>query len=320
VEAETRRLADEAHRLGAVEEESAALDLVEMARLTADDVAGARAVATRRLTELLTLPRSTSSRAELSNAIMMALEGHIAVGALLEAAALVDPWQRLHADAPHLAASRPMLVAALAGDLREAVALGTRFLEGWSRSGRPPVRHLAICPPAGAAAAELAGEAALASRLLATVPVLSPDHDSTDLVWQFFPALPLLHRGEHEAALAVLSAPPDGPRNWFDGLWRSWYAAAWAEAGVLAGEDGPGRVARARSLVVQNPVAVLLVDRLEALGANGDALGAVADRLDATGARYQAARTRVMAGGDLGDRGRRELAALGAVPMAWPSG
>ncbi len=44
----------------------------------------------------------------------------------------------------------------------------------------------------------------------------------------------------------------------------------------------------------------------------------IADRLEALGARYQAARTRIMAGGALRERGEAEMAACGAAPMTWP--
>jgi hypothetical protein len=89
---------------------------------------------------------------------------------------------------------------------------------------------------------------------------------------------------------------------------------------VLVGADPAGRIERARRLVRQNPVAALLVDRAAALASDRSALPALADRLDAAGARYQAARTRVLAGGTARERGEAELAALGAVPPGAPLG
>ena len=80
------------------------------------------------------------------------------------------------------------------------------------------------------------------------------------------------------------------------------------------------RIARARPVARPNPTVDALLDRAEAL-LDGDAvrLASVAAALEGSGCRYQWARTLVLAGGDLAERGRDEMAALGAAPMAEPS-
>jgi hypothetical protein len=207
-----------------------------------------------------------------------------------------------------------MLLAALTGDLRAAADLGERFADGWERAGRPRTSNLAICACAAAAAAELLGREELAERLRGVVAALLWDRPGDVFRYAVFDVMPPLHRGEPEAAHAVMALDPEAFPTWFNGLWRPWYAAAWAEAGVLAGIDPAERIPRARPLVRQNPVAALLLDRAAALAGDPAALPAVADALDAAGARYQAARTRVLAGGALRARGETELAAIGTVP------
>ena len=87
---------------------------------------------------------------------------------------------------------------------------------------------------------------------------------------------------------------------------------------MLAGDPAAaGRIGRARRCAAGNPVALAIVDRAAALAA-ADRSGvlAAAERLSAAGCRYQWARTLVLAGGQERARGRDELAAMGATPMA----
>jgi hypothetical protein len=250
----------------------------------------------------------------------MAVDCALASGDLADAGRLAGRWRELHAREPHLAVSRPMLVALFTGDLRTAAELGHDFLDGWERAGGPRASNLAICACAAAAASELVGDGAGAARLRAVVETLAWGRPGDALRYAVCDVLPVLHRGDVRGALELVRAEPEAAPTWFNGLWRSWYAAAWAEAGVLAGLDPEDRIHRARRLVTQNPVAASLVDRAAALAGDGTALPAVADALETAGARYQAARTRVLAGGALRRRGEAELAALGTVPPAAPSG
>ncbi|HEY2270074.1 MAG TPA: hypothetical protein VGI96_46170, partial [Streptosporangiaceae bacterium] len=154
---------------------------------------------------------------------------------------------------------------------------------------------------------------------------------------QFFDALPLLHRGESNAALTLLSTPPEYFKTWVSGMWRPWYAALWAEAAVLSGHpDAAARIHRARLATLGNPIAAAIVARAEALigGSAGALTGGCAGApaaehtglvpaaaaLEAAGCRYQWARTLVAIGGTERARGEAALAAMGATVMAWPPG
>jgi hypothetical protein len=128
----------------------------------------------------------------------------------------------------------------------------------------------------------------------------------------------LLHAGRPADAVTLLAAPPEDFRDWYNGLWRPWYAALWAEAAVIAGDPAAaGRISRARRCASGNPIALAIVDRSAALAAGSrDGMLAAAERLSAAGCRYQWARTLVLAGGQERARGEDELAAMGAAPMA----
>ena len=118
--------------------------------------------------------------------------------------------------------------------------------------------------------------------------------------------------------MTLLATPPEDFRDWYNGLWRPWYAALWAEAAVLAGDPAAaGRIGRARRCAAGNPIALAIVDRSAALAAGcRDGMLAAAERLSAAGCRYQWARTLVLASGPERARGEDELAAMGAAPMA----
>src|SRR3954453_7581385 len=116
-----------------------------------------------------------------------------------------------------------------------------------------------------------------------------------------------LHRGQADRAVDELHAPPEDLTEWFSGMWRPWYAALWAEAGVLADAgDLDGRLERARWHTRDNPIARAIVDRAQALrheDGDRDGLHRAAAVFKATGCRYQEARTLVLGGGP--DRPRK---------------
>jgi hypothetical protein len=131
-----------------------------------------------------------------------------------------------------------------------------------------------------------------------------------------FDALLLLHTDRPDAAVRRLAAPPVELTRWYEGIWRPWYAALWAESAVLAGAaDAAERVVAAGGSTVGNPIAEALVERAGALLA-GDAAAvlATAEPLRAAGCRYQAARSLLLAGGEQAGRGRAALVELGAAP------
>ncbi|HEY0374452.1 MAG TPA: LuxR C-terminal-related transcriptional regulator [Amnibacterium sp.] len=299
--------------------ESAALDALCAIRLQDGDLAGATASAVRRVELIRPLSFAPEVGMELVDALSMSTECALGIGDLRLAADLAD---RLLAvpylgGEQHVAASRPMLVTLLAGDLPRCVALAARFRDGWERAGRPRVSNLSPSALAAAAAFALLGDDASAAEwreiavLLLTRPARPRDFEVSGLE-----ALALLHRGDALAAVERMSSEPEPIDSWYEAIWRPWYAAWWAEAAVLAGrDDAPSRIARARAIVPPNPIAVALVDRADALlRHDAGALPAIADRLAAMGAGYQQARTLVLAGGGHRERGDGMLRGLGVTP------
>jgi hypothetical protein len=120
--------------------------------------------------------------------------------------------------------------------------------------------------------------------------------------------------------VVLLATPPEEFQAWYNGLWRPWYAALWAEAAVMAGHPAAAdRIDRARRCAAGNPIALAILARSAALGSgNRDGVLAEAERLSAEGCRYQWARTLVLADGPERARGEDALAAMGATPMAQP--
>jgi hypothetical protein len=147
----------------------------------------------------------------------------------------------------------------------------------------------------------------------ALVPTARQNHDQHSSA--FFESFMLLHLGRAQEAVHCLRIPPHELRRWYQGIWRPWYAAAWAEAGVLAGEpDAAERIESVRATTAENPVTAALVQRAGALAA-GDRAGvrATADALEEAGCRYQWARSLLLAGGTDRERGASALAAMGAL-------
>jgi len=312
-----------ARRAGDPVGESAALDLQTSSQLAYGDIAAAAASALRR-TELLAPLRRQALRCglELFDAYQMAAETSAAAGNLAAARELAEQVRDLpfYREEGHLATARLLVVTALAGDWDDTAAFGERFRAGWERAGRPRAGNLSRGPYAAAAVCGLRGDDVGRAEWLTVVdalvtlgvPVADIHHG------EFFDALVLLHVGRPADAVTLLATPPEDFRAWYNGLWRPWYAALWAEAAVLAGDPAAaGRIGRARRCAAGNPIALAMVDRSAALAAGSrDGMLAAADRLSAAGCRYQWARTLVLAGGPERTRGEDELAAMGAVPMA----
>jgi hypothetical protein len=138
---------------------------------------------------------------------------------------------------------------------------------------------------------------------------------------EFFDALQLLHEGDADGAMRLLSTPPEHFRTWYSAMWQPWYAALWAEAAVLTRHpEATVRIGRARLVTRDNPVAAAIVDRAAALAGDRGGLVPAAAALEAAGCRYQWARTLVAIGGTERVRGEAALAAMGATVMAWPPG
>ena len=316
-----------AHRIGDPLVESAALDWVTVAHLARGEVVEAAAHARRRVELLTPLPPMPESAFEVFDANEMATETALGAGDLDAASRFARSTAELHAyrDEPHLAYSRLMLVGAVAGRWDEVLAIAARFEDGWAAAGRPVVGNLSRGATAAAFVHAMRGDDAgrdhwlgLVSELKRTVRCIGPEREAFE---PLLSATVALHRGEFDAALEDLHQGPEELRAWFTGMWRQWYAAAWAEAALLAGRpDVADRLARARFAAIGNPVAMALVDRVAALAA-GDRAGvlAAAAALDATGCRYQWARTLVLAGGPEAAIGEQALAAMGATPTVLPA-
>jgi predicted ATPase len=311
-----------ARRVGDPVGESAALDLQTGIQLSYGDVRAAAASALRRTELLAPLRRNAlGCGLELFDAYQMAAETAIAAGDLGAARELAEHIRDMpfYREEGHLATARLLVVTALAGDWDETAAFGERFREGWERVGRPRAGNLSRGPYAAAAVCGLRGDDAGRGEWLTVVGALAtPGRPLSDIHHgEFFDALVLLHAGRPADAATLLATPPEDFREWYNGLWRPWYAALWAEAAVLAGDPAAaGRIGRARRCAAGNPIALAIVDRSAALAAGSrDGMLAAAGRLSAAGCRYQWARTLVLAGGPERARGEDELAAMGATPM-----
>ena len=275
-----------------------------------------------RRTQLLTpMPITAASALEFFDAFNMAAECAVAAGDLREARHLAErvrdfPFYRSEG---HLATARLILVRTLSGDCNEAVALADCFREGWERAGRPRAGNLSCGAYAAATAHGLQGKDNARGEWLEIVDTLSTPGRPLSVMHfnEFFDALLLLHRGRPEEALSRLATPPEQLRSHYNGLWRPWYAALWAETAVLAGHhDAAARIDTARRMTSDNPIAAAIVERAAVIG-DRDGLADVAGVLASLDCRYQWARTLVFAGGPDRSRGGDALAAMGASPMVW---
>jgi tetratricopeptide (TPR) repeat protein len=303
-----RETADLAVRLAEVSGnpllESAALDQRSALHLADSDLESALTDVRRRLE--LHEPISIDARTafEISDGLNMASEIHLAVGDIEGA--------RHHADAIaalpfcreelHLATPRRLKVDAMAGRFDDVLELAERFRTGWLDAGRPVASNLAPGPASVAMVHGIRGDHEARAEWLeitAEVGATIPDLFEWISGWPpVYDAIVLLHHGDAEGALSQFTVVPSELRRWFCGMWRPWYAALWVEAAVLAGSvDAEQRVAPARASAVANPVALMMIDRAEAL-LRGDTseFDALADRFDRAGMPYQADRTRVLAG------------------------
>jgi predicted ATPase/DNA-binding CsgD family transcriptional regulator len=328
-----RRALDLARGAGDPLGESAALDMLTSIQLASGELRDAMDSAVRRTELLAPLPVTADSALEFYDAYQMASQCAVAAGDLGEAQRLGEglcdlPFYR---EEDHLATSRLIVVGFLCGEWEKALHLAEMFRAGWERAGRPIAGNLSTAPYAAATMHALRGDDAARADWMTIVETLTiPGRPLTVIhVGEFFEALVLLHRGRAVEAVQLLGDSPETFVNHYNGMWRAWYASAWAEAAVLAElPDADERVRLALPLTAGNPIAAALVRRSSALLGMGDPraeggrdeLVAAASALRTLGARYQWARTLVMLGGPDAERGAAELQDLGATPTAWPPG
>jgi predicted ATPase/DNA-binding CsgD family transcriptional regulator len=320
-----RQAVDQARAAGEPELESGALDALTAVLLARHQPLDAAAATRRRMDLLTPLPPNVDLGFELIDAHHMATETHLAVGDLRSARRYTELARRLPTFREgHLGAVWFLMIDALAGDWDGVPEAAARFRVDWERVGQPAIGSLGIGTCAVAMVVGIRGDGAERDRWLDITASLRRSIDSYGTggnAWSpLLDAHVLLHQGRYDEAASRLASDPDEMTTWFTGLWRQWYSALWAEAGVLTGlADAAGRLSRARAIAAGNPVASALVDRAEglALGDRGRLLAA-ARALDAAGCHYQRARTLVLAGGSERAAGEAALGGLGAAPMAVP--
>jgi hypothetical protein len=239
-----------ARRVGDPLAESAALDQLTAVHLGRGEIRAAAASALRR-TELAPMSVTALSGMEFSDAFCMAAECAVAAGDLQTARRLAERVRDLpfYREEGHIASSRLMVVAALAGDWDEVITLSERFREGWERAGRPRAGNLSRGAYAAATVYGLRGDDDARAAWLDVVAALTtPGRPLSEIHFgEFFDAMLLLHRGLPERAIELLHTPPEQFRQWHNGMWRPWYAAVWAEAAAVLGRaDAAARIDRAR--------------------------------------------------------------------------
>jgi hypothetical protein len=308
------RAVELARRVGDTRLESAALDQLTAVRLICGEFAEAVATVQRRLELLAPRAHDVEMAWEIPDTVHMAPMVYLAAVDLEAARRYAQKRSELPSfrEADHLAVEWMLTTAALAGDFDEAVELAQRFRRGWVEAGRPPLGGTAFAPAAAAMVYGIRGDDEARLEWLDMTAerrrVVQPMRGRQALYSPAFDGMVALHRGEIGVALTHMAAAPESFKRWFDAAaWRPWYAALWAEAGVLAAlPDRRSRLDRARYVVRGNPIASAIIDRAEAIDAGGtNRLLAAAAALDAAGCRYQCARTLVFAGGGRAPKARR---------------
>ncbi|MGW7166888.1 ATP-binding protein [Streptomyces sp. NPDC054884] len=314
------RAVDAARRAGDPVAESAALDALSGAHSWAGRPFAAADAARHRIDVLAAAPRTPAAAHERMDALAMASATALGVGELRQARHWGEQLagHPLLAEAGHHAVSWLLVADAFAGAADDVLAGSVRFLDAWERGGRP--RSFSLGPAAASVAMihGLRADHEARAAWLAIVDAAGHESEHHHGYGAVFDAMVLLHRGEPDAALERVAAPPDRVWKWVTWVWLHWYAAVRAEASALAGHpDARERIGAARGTVAGNLVATAQLDRSEAL-LDGDRarLLAVAAAFDAAGCRYQAARTLLLAGDAHAAAGEAALTGLGLAPRA----
>jgi predicted ATPase/DNA-binding CsgD family transcriptional regulator len=284
--------------------EDATLDLLTALHLRLDDLPAAVETVRRREVVVRSLVMEAVNSFGLSDHYDYASEVLLAAGDLPGAAGYVDrlaalPFTR---DEDYLGLAQRLKVNAFAGHFDSVVRDGERFRVAWERAGRPVVPNLAQCSYAVAMVyGMLEDDSTRAQWKQLTDDLIGDQSSPSRVAWaSTHDVLLALHRGDLGGALDYAAVDLDDPEAWWHGgnmLYRTWYAAAWAEAAVLAdSDDAPARLARARHAARDNPIASAIVERAAAIAANDPtAVENLAATFEALGCPYQQARSHTLA-------------------------
>jgi predicted ATPase/DNA-binding CsgD family transcriptional regulator len=262
---------------------------------------------------------------EFTDALHTATFAHLGAGRLAAARQLIERRRALRflGDEDDLVVEGWLaVVGALRGHWHEVVQLDERSYAGLVRAERMSAIESALPPAAAAMVHGLRGDDARRRRWLDIVDAVTRTQlrgrGGSRGYGPVFAAMVALHRGDHDEAAAQLAEDPTALDTWQAGVWRQWYAALWAEAGVAAElGDARERVDLARRIVAGNPIAGAIVERTAALVARDpQGLRRAAAALEREGAPYQYARTLVLAGGTERATGVLLLEELGATAMS----
>jgi predicted ATPase/DNA-binding CsgD family transcriptional regulator len=303
---------------------SAALDAVTLAQVARGDIVQAARNAAERIDPLTPMARDPRAASELQDAVHTAIFVGVAAGQTALSLRLAEQHQDLEflREERDLGGAGLVAPAALAGQWDRVATLGEQFRRGWEQAGQPAAPGRALAPAAVALVHGLRGdESARAQWLAILAAIRGVDREQAQHgcgYGEAFGAVILLHQGQPEAAMNLLSADQGGTRFWHWTLWHQWITALRAEAAALAHDPAADRhLAQAKAAAGRNPIAAALTQRAEALRqADRTALLAAADAFSRASYPYQRARTLILAGGSERAAGEDELARMGATPMA----
>jgi predicted ATPase len=293
------RAVDQCRQAGDDALQSAALDLVCVARLTTNELASAVAVMSSRAEVIAAMPIGPTTGFEHQDYWLMASEVHLAAGHLDTARDCADALAALpfNRSGAHLGLARRLKVDALAGPLPDVAQLGETFRLDWQRAGRPIASNLASTAGAIAMVHGMLGDDDELHRWRDITNTLSSGltrvFGSSTTAWApTFEGLLALHHGDLDAATKTLIVHPDDHtfwNSWHRNLWRPWYTAAWVETAVLSGlHDASDRVRHSRPAVTHNQIAATIVDRSNALHlGERELVRRTAARFDALSCPYQ---------------------------------
>ena len=300
--------------------ESAALYALTGAQRRAGDTFAAAATARRRVDLLQSVPVTPGTAFELIDALLTAAATSIGVGALPAA----RRWGRQLRDLPllaevgHVATARLLVADALAGHATDVILASRRFLDAWTRAGRPRAPSFGPAAAAVAMIHGLRGDHAARDSWLAIIDQLGVTAERRSGYSPTFDAIALLHHGDAALALERLDTQANQPNKSLTGIWLHWHVALRVEAAALAGHpDANHHLTAARPIVAGNPIATAILDRAAALlDADHERLHTIAAAFETAGCPYQRARTLILAGGDTASTGSAALVDLGLTPAA----